>query len=150
MLGYWMDGGVGGLYLDRTFTQELRDLKGVLTGKDTLEEIRDLAKSKFSYFKNNKIRFKSWFRSLVGIGSDMSSSKEFRDFFIDLVEKIIEPMTRASLVSFEVDDLFTFLLNSFTMLQTVPNYVTTQYLTTWTRFIEGVRACTVHLFGRFA
>lgn len=82
--------------IDREFLQDLRELR-ILLERDLLDEHRlsvlRMLKSKMSDKKCNDVdtMFKIISRNIINVAYGMNHSKEMRDFFIDIVEKIIEP-----------------------------------------------------------
>lgn len=81
------------LDLDREFLVFLRDCK-ILTERDFIERIRDhgVALVRSSLGKHALIdletNFKNYLRVLVNMAYNLNHSKEFKDFFLDCVEKV--------------------------------------------------------------
>ncbi|UXI21557.1 hypothetical protein NH340_JMT07500 [Sarcoptes scabiei] len=81
--------------MDREFLHELRELR-ILLEKDVLEEHRLLTlrmiKTNISEKKYQDIdcSFKTISRNVINIAYGLNHSKEIRDLFLDIVEKIIE------------------------------------------------------------
>ncbi|XP_025104299.1 acidic fibroblast growth factor intracellular-binding protein-like isoform X2 [Pomacea canaliculata] len=81
--------------LDRNFLQLLRELK-VLIEKDCLEEHRalmlkaaqGLPERVYMHIDSN---FRTLSKTIIGIANGLNHSRESRDIFIDLYEKLIEP-----------------------------------------------------------
>lgn len=86
------------LELDRYFLQELHDLKLKLIDRIWIEHhqklvCRDLKRKHVSQWLIRSVEgnFKTLSRSLTTIGSSLIHSKDLKDFFVDLIEKVIEP-----------------------------------------------------------
>lgn len=82
--------------IDREFLHDLRELR-VLLEKDLLEEHRvsvlRLIKSKVpdKKYSDIDVQFKGISRNIINVASGLNHSKEMRDLFLDIVEKVIEP-----------------------------------------------------------
>ncbi|XP_071833465.1 acidic fibroblast growth factor intracellular-binding protein-like [Apostichopus japonicus] len=86
---------------DRQFLQELRELKFLANDKDASDQHKSLM---FNSLKgqqspgitiNVENNFKNLSRAIISIAVDMIHSKDLKDFFIDVVEKITEPCKQA-------------------------------------------------------
>ncbi|XP_033110521.1 acidic fibroblast growth factor intracellular-binding protein-like isoform X2 [Anneissia japonica] len=81
---------------DRDFLRDLRELK-ILGEKDCSEQhrsfVRNTLKGKVSETVISQVHaeFRNLTKAIINIGSNMIHSKDLRDFFLDVVEKIIEP-----------------------------------------------------------
>ncbi|XP_038075875.1 acidic fibroblast growth factor intracellular-binding protein-like [Patiria miniata] len=90
---------------DREFLQELRELKILVSDKDASDQHKGLIsaslKGKISEkaYADIESNFKNLSRAIVNIASGMIHSKELRDFFNDVVEKIVEPTKQAQWTS---------------------------------------------------
>ncbi|EEC03150.1 acidic fibroblast growth factor intracellular binding protein, putative [Ixodes scapularis] len=89
-----------GMEMDREFLQQLREMKALLD-REHLDRLKDavtfslwgrVSKHTLQDLESN---FKSLTRTLVNIAYGLNHSKDLRDFFIDIVEKIIEPCRSA-------------------------------------------------------
>eukprot|EP00794_Sanderia_malayensis_P020243 gene20243-22225_t len=109
MLSHWCVGSFDASYtssdvthdddeIDRNFFQEVRDLKNIITDKDSNDQLKrfvvaylennnfiGLAKSTESVFRNITTK-------LFQIGSSMTNTRDVREFFSHTVEKVIEPV----------------------------------------------------------
>ncbi|XP_038555470.1 fibroblast growth factor (acidic) intracellular binding protein a isoform X1 [Micropterus salmoides] len=81
--------------LDKEFLQELKELKVLINDKDLLDQHKSLVctalRGKTKAFTEMEANFKNLSRGLVNIAAKLTNTKDVRDFFIDLVEKFIEP-----------------------------------------------------------
>lgn len=104
MIEHWTSGSMGSrlvdddLELDRDFLQELHDLKLNLIDKVWIERhqkavVRDMKKrhSPQQLVRSVEGHFKILSRALISLGSSLIHSKDMKDFFVDLTEKVIEP-----------------------------------------------------------
>ncbi|XP_071800291.1 acidic fibroblast growth factor intracellular-binding protein-like [Asterias amurensis] len=86
---------------DREFLQELRELKVLISDKDASDQHKGLICSSLKgkitekAFADIESNFKNLSRPIVNIASGMIHSRELRDFFNDVVEKIIDPTKAA-------------------------------------------------------
>ncbi|KAM8792427.1 acidic fibroblast growth factor intracellular-binding protein-like, partial [Eudromia elegans] len=78
-----------------TFLQELRELKVLVSDKELLEQHKSLVcsalRGRISVYPEMEANFKNLSRALVNLAAKLSHPKELRDFFVDLVEKFVEP-----------------------------------------------------------
>ncbi|KAM9511651.1 acidic fibroblast growth factor intracellular-binding protein B-like isoform 2-T2 [Salvelinus alpinus] len=81
--------------LEKEFLQDLKELKILITDRDLLDQHKSLVctalRGKTKAFNEMEANFKNLSRGLVNIAAKLTNTKEVRDFFIDLVEKFIEP-----------------------------------------------------------
>ena len=103
MINHWTAGSEGShavdddLELDRDFLQDLHDLKLAMLGKIWVERqlklvIKDMRRKKLSapFIKSVEQNFRALSKALVSLGSSLVRGKDLKDFFIDLVEDVIE------------------------------------------------------------
>lgn len=82
---------------DRAFLQELRELKFLASDKDASDQHKSLVlnslkgKQLAAMSSNVENNFKNLSRAIINIAIGMIHSKDLKDFFTDVVEKIIEP-----------------------------------------------------------
>ncbi|XP_060590467.1 acidic fibroblast growth factor intracellular-binding protein-like [Ruditapes philippinarum] len=135
--------------LDRMFLQELRDLK-ILTEKEFLDEHRNylmnslktsLTKKKLTDLDDN---FKNLSKAIISIAYGLNHSKEVKNYFVDVVEKVIEPFMMAM---WSEDDMVKF-LNLYkdsglrlSVFRTLPNMVTV-----WERYMNTFNKCCLKLY----
>ncbi|EGC37439.1 hypothetical protein DICPUDRAFT_30238 [Dictyostelium purpureum] len=99
--------------------------------------------------KNLEGKFKSILKGFLVIGSNLSDSKEFRNLFEDIVEKVIEPLKRIDLAIYEVDTFFVFLREVFS-----PEHLGITSLRhrdrvvhNWKSFLEGIRCVVIYILS---
>ncbi|KAI0234810.1 Acidic fibroblast growth factor intracellular-binding protein [Lamellibrachia satsuma] len=97
--------------LSRDFLHDLRDVK-VLADKELLDEHKFIVTRRLqgkltsAAVTDLDSNFKNLSKALINIACGLNHSKELRDFFLDLVEKIIEPSRQAG---WTTRDIHTFL-----------------------------------------
>ena len=120
MIERWTSGSLGSqrqvdddLELDRYFLQELHDLKLSLIDRVWIEHhqkliIRDLKRKHIPQWliRSVESNFKTLSRSLTTIASSLIHSKDLKDYFIDIMEKVIEPLMQQK---WSLDDIETVL-----------------------------------------
>lgn len=137
--------------LDREFLQDLRDLK-LLLDKESIEEHRSISlkhlKGKLSdkMYQEVEVNFKNISRTLINIAYGLNHSRESRDIFVDLVEKVIEPFKQAK---WSCEDLETF-FNCYTdsahkmnIFDNVPNLHTV-----WNRYMKTTTSCVLQMYHK--
>eukprot|EP00058_Branchiostoma_floridae_P000443 XP_002585931.1 hypothetical protein BRAFLDRAFT_289524 [Branchiostoma floridae] len=136
--------------MDRVFLQELRDLK-VLTGeKDVYEKHKGLVCSALRgkipdpTYADIESNFKNLSRCIVSVASGLIHSKELKDFFVDLVEKFIEPCRNAR---WSKRDVEAFLKAYEAAIQQIPQLKRCPHLlTVWTRYMTTLKKCILQLY----
>lgn len=104
MINHWTAGSEDShavdddLELDRDFLQDLHDLKLSMLGRLWVDRhlklvLKDMRKKKLSvpFVKSMEQNFRALSKALVSLGSSLVRSKDVKDFFVDLVEDVIEP-----------------------------------------------------------
>ncbi|KAL7885827.1 hypothetical protein AOLI_G00061220 [Acnodon oligacanthus] len=108
--------------LDKEFLQDLKDLKILITDKDLLDQHKSLVcvalRGKTKVFNEMEANFKNLSRGLVNIAAKLTNTKDVRDFFIDLVEKFIEPCKSDKWTATDVNLYLTHYTNSAHILDT--------------------------------
>lgn len=109
------------LELDRYFLQELHDLKLTLIDKVWIERhqkfvVRDLKRKHCvqSMVRAVESNFKILDRAIISLGSSLIHTKDMKDFFIDLMEKIIEPCKALKWGSEDTHLVMTSMIDTFT------------------------------------
>ena len=104
MINHWTAGSEGSqavdddLELDRDFLQDLHDLKLSMLSRIWVDRhlklvVKDMRKKKLSmpFVKSVEQNFRVLSKALVSLGASLVRSKDLKDFFIDLVEDVVEP-----------------------------------------------------------
>lgn len=104
MISHWTAGSEGShavdddLELDRNFLQDLHDMKLSMLGRVWVDRhlklvVKDMRKKKLSapFVKSVEQNFRTLSKALVYLGASLVHSKDLKDFFVDLVEDVIEP-----------------------------------------------------------
>ena len=109
------------LELDRYFLQELHDLKLSLIDKLWIERhqkfvVRDLKRKHCPQLliRSVESNFKVFDRAIISLGSSLIHTKDMKDFFIDLMEKIIEPCKVLKWTSDDVHLVMSAMIDTFT------------------------------------
>lgn len=130
--------------LDKEFLQDLKDLKILITDKDLLDQHKSLVctalRGKTNVFNEMEANFKNLSRGLVNIAAKLINAKDVRDFFIDLVEKFIEPCRSDKLTSIDVNLYLTHYTNSAHILDTFKHH------TVWTRYMGVIKSCILRMY----
>ncbi|KAL3183522.1 hypothetical protein MRX96_033631 [Rhipicephalus microplus] len=117
-----------GMEMDREFLQHLREMNHI--SKHTLQDVES--------------NFKSLTRTLVNIAYGLNHSKDLRDFFIDIVEKIIEPCRAAH---WTVDEL-QLVMDAFVKSPQSVTFAHDIHLhEVWVRYAETMAKCVYKLYS---
>lgn len=127
MIDHWTAGSEGShavdddLELDRDFLQELHDLKlgmidRVWIGRQQKLVLKDLRKKKLPapVLRSAETNFKTLSKALTNLGASLIHSKDLKDFFVDLIEKIVEPCKQLQWGRSEMDQFLSSIAGTFT------------------------------------
>ncbi|XP_056295242.1 fibroblast growth factor (acidic) intracellular binding protein a isoform X1 [Pseudoliparis swirei] len=130
--------------LDKEFLQELKELKVLITDKDLLDQHKSLVctalRGKTKAFNEMETNFKNLSRGLVNIAAKLTNTKDVRDFFIDLVEKFIEPCRSDRWTAADIRLYLTHYNNSAHILDTFKHQVV------WDRYMGVVKSCIFKMY----
>ncbi|EFA76138.1 hypothetical protein PPL_10719 [Heterostelium album PN500] len=93
-------------------------------------------------------KFKSLLKGILAIGSNLSDSKEFRNLFEDIIEKIIDPLKRMDLTRDETDTFFMFMVEVFSPEALILLSLShkDRVVQNWKSFIEGIREIVKYIY----
>ena len=126
MIDRWTAGAEGShavdddLELDRDFLQELHDLKINLIDRVWIDRqlkyvVKDLRRKKLPLqtLRAMEGSFKTTSKAVTLLGTSLIHSKDVRDFFVDVIEKIVEPLKQLGLSKEDVADLLGSIASTF-------------------------------------
>jgi hypothetical protein len=150
------------LHLDRShFLDPLRELKTTLFSDRTyLSLYKQSIKSTFEstnaiqpqHKSNMQERLSTLRKNLISIGTGLAQPKELKNFFVDLVDKIIVPLKHLDLTLSEAQAVCDMFVQSFaSFLETHAHSSSLQsspevYRSAWTRFLEAIRECLIIIY----
>ncbi|KAG5851963.1 fibroblast growth factor (acidic) intracellular binding protein a isoform X1 [Anguilla anguilla] len=130
--------------LDKEFLQDLKDLKILITDKDMLDQHKSLVctalRGKTKVFNEMETNFKNLSRGLVNIAAKLLNAKDVRDFFIDLVEKFIEPCRSDKWTAADVKLFLTHYTNSAHILDAF------KHQAVWDRYMGVIKSCILKMY----
>lgn len=136
--------------LDRDFLQKLRDLK-ILTEKEYLDEHKAIVLDKLlkimsdRAFQDLEANFKNVSKTIINIAYGLNHSKDARDIFVDLVEKMIEPCFQSRWTRNDMQHFLTAYKDSCRemdlFVRTDPNL-----LVVWERYISTLSSCVLQMY----
>ncbi|MEQ2226910.1 hypothetical protein ILYODFUR_032263, partial [Ilyodon furcidens] len=130
--------------LDKEFLQELKELKVLITDKDLLDQHKSLVctalRGKAKAFTEMEANFKNLSRNLVNIATKLTNTKDVRDFFIDLVEKFIEPCRSDRWTAADIKLYLTHYTNSAHILDTF------KHQAVWDRYMGVIKSCIFKMY----
>ena len=164
MIDRWTAGSEGSravdddLELDRDFFQELRDLKLNLIDRAWIDRqqklvLRDLRMKNSAMVASVDSNFKTLSKTITILGASLIQTKERKDFFIDLIEKVVEPCKQLEWGRQEVDLFLTSIVDTFEDCQVAhlkhtgrPGAEDKLWSTTYLRFMGTLRECVLRLY----
>lgn len=130
--------------LDREFLQDLKDLKVLISDKDLLDQHKSLVctvlRGKVSVFTEMEANFKNLSRALINIAAKLIHTKDVRDFFIDLVEKFIEPCKSDRWSSSDISLFLTQYTNAARALDAF------KHQALWDRYMGTTKSCIMKMY----
>ncbi|XP_043982064.1 fibroblast growth factor (acidic) intracellular binding protein a isoform X1 [Gambusia affinis] len=130
--------------LDKEFLQELKELKILITDKDLLDQHKSLVctalRGKTKAFAEMEANFKNLSRGLVNIATKLTNTKDVRDFFIDLVEKFIEPCRSDRWTPADIKLYLTHYTNSAHILDSF------KHQAVWDRYMGVIKSCIYKMY----
>eukprot|EP00033_Pygsuia_biforma_P002460 GCRY01002728.1.p1 GENE.GCRY01002728.1~~GCRY01002728.1.p1 ORF type:complete len:370 (+),score=4.11 GCRY01002728.1:122-1231(+) len=149
----WTDPSCQGLDLDTSFIDKVRDVKALIWDTDSIDEYAQFLRLRLSPILREdtldrlEARFKPFMRGLLTIGAGLVRSREFRDVFLDLAEKIVVPLHKMNVEYAETDAVFVELLENFVNLKCLPPQYHTTLTPSWARYLAGVHKCVKVLYN---
>ncbi|CAL8078608.1 unnamed protein product [Calicophoron daubneyi] len=142
------DGGLG-VDLDLNFFHELKEFKPLVEKREYLDKHRSLVlrvlgeAHVMKIIPSVEVHFKSISKSIIAIACGLTHAKEMRDFFLDIVEKLVEPMRSLGWPAKEVQ---LFLQAYSSTVANLPLGKSPNFIPIWTRFIGPFINCAQRLY----
>ncbi|CAH8477589.1 unnamed protein product [Heterobilharzia americana] len=156
LMSYWLASGKdskGETYvsidLDLQFFHDLKEFKPLVEKKECLDKhkqfvIRSLSEVQAKIILTNlEPNFKPISKAIINLACGLSHAREMRNFFIDIIEKLIEQMRGLNWPSKEVQMFFDAYHNT---VKNLPPGRSSAFLSIWTRFIIPFSNCVMHLY----
>lgn len=161
LMTHWVDPtATNSIEIDLKLKDDIRDLKAYLfSSKDIPDQYRRSVKAKFSTanvpltkvkLKNLESKFKPLLKAILNIGANLSDSKQFKDIFEDMVEKIGDVILKIDLTVRELEQYFIYLDEAFEMsiLGILKIRHGQRFALNWKRYLEGLRGVMCHVYPR--
>lgn len=135
--------------LDLQFLHDLKEFKPLVEKRDYLDKHKMLVARNLSELKATKIQatletnFKPISKAIINLACGLSHARELRDFFLDIVEKLIDPMRNLGWPPKEVKIFFEAYANTVKQL---PPARSASFITIWNRFIIPFSNCVLYLY----
>ena len=166
MIDRWTAGSEGShavdddLELDRDFLHELHDLKLNMIDRVWIDRqqklvLKDLRKRKLPtpMLKSVEQNFKSLSKAITNLGASLIHSKDLKDFFVDLVEKIVEPCKQQPWGRNEMDLVISSIAGTFAECESAHSKQTGRptphekpWRTVYLRYIDTLRLCVLTVY----
>ncbi|XP_059728329.1 acidic fibroblast growth factor intracellular-binding protein isoform X4 [Haemorhous mexicanus] len=150
MMGHWSQGALAPEAaepdgdLPKSFLQDLKELKVLVSDKDLLDQHKSLVcsalRGKISVYNELEANFKALSRALVNVGGKLTHARDVRDFFVDLVEKVIEPCRSDK---WSLGDLRLFLTHYTAAPRNLPGF---RHQALWERYMAAITACLLRMY----
>ncbi|CAH8486976.1 unnamed protein product [Heterobilharzia americana] len=151
LMTYWLASGKdskGETYvsidLDLQFFHDLKEFKPLVEKKECLDKHKHLSEVQAKIILTNlEPNFKPISKAIINLACGLSHAREMRNFFIDIIEKLIEQMRGLNWPSKEVQMFFDAYHNT---VKNLPPGRSSAFLSIWTRFIIPFSNCVMHLY----
>nr|XP_041568052.1 acidic fibroblast growth factor intracellular-binding protein isoform X10 [Taeniopygia guttata] len=150
LMGHWSQGALAPEAaepdgdLPKSFLQDLKELKVLVADKDLLDQHKSLVcsalRGKISVHNELEANFKALSRALVNVGGKLTHARDVRDFFVDLVEKVIEPCRSDK---WSPGDLRLFLTHYTAAPRNLPGF---RHQALWERYMAAISACLLRMY----
>lgn len=132
--------------IDREFLHELRGIKFIASDKEISEKCKALLSNTNEFMSCTSATdvdalCRQLCRSIPGIASGLYRTKELRDFFVDVTEKIIDP---AKVAKWSPGMLSAFLSSLSTVVEDC--YAMQSYKSIWLKYITTHNNCILQLY----
>jgi Acidic fibroblast growth factor binding (FIBP) len=99
-------------------------------------------------YQELEINFRNYWRSVIMIATSIHRSRELRNFFVELTEKLIEPWKMNNWSEGQVKDFLTALIKCVLDLQSYGNGQTSgaEIRCLWDRFMNVLNVCLVRMY----
>lgn len=159
MIDHWTAGSEGShavdddLELDRDFLQELHDLKLNMIDRVWIDRqqklvVKDLRRQKYPApkLKSVEVNFKVLSKAVTLLGASLIHSKDLKDFFIDLIEKVIDPCKQFSWESEDIEMILSSVARTFPECESAhlrPTFRprTRSWSKVYVRYLDTLRTC---------
>ena len=161
MIDHWTAGSEGShamdddLELDRDFLQDLHDLKLKMTDRVWMDRqqklvMKDLRKKRAPapLLRSVEGNFKLISKAITNLGASLIHIKDLKDFFLDLIEKIIEPCKQLHWGRAEVEQLLTSIADSYHECESAASWLTAKpgprerpWRTVYLRYLDTLKNC---------
>ncbi|KAI8848973.1 acidic fibroblast growth factor binding protein [Chytridium lagenaria] len=139
--------------MDVALAQDARDLKAVMFNrKEVLEEYRLIIQTRLQASERANIfekcgvsSFKVLLRNVFSIGSGLSYTKELKDIFTSLVEKVLEPCQSFGWSASDVELFFTLAIQEFSSLESITVAYRKKYAGSYQRMCLFIQRSIMHL-----
>ncbi|XP_057315720.1 acidic fibroblast growth factor intracellular-binding protein-like isoform X1 [Hydractinia symbiolongicarpus] len=139
--------------VDRHFIQELRDLRNLTIDKDFQDVHKSLIMNRMDknaatphFIKSMEANFKMFSRNIFVLGAGLTHTKDFRDFFNDCVEKLVEPVKQLEWSSKEFDVFLTAMINSWGDFKEHYEMAVRNLDAVYIRYMEVMKRCLLFLY----
>ena len=166
MINYWTEGSEGShgvdddLELDRHFLQELHDLKLSMLDRVWVDRhqklvLKDMRKKKYpaNYIKSVEQTFWSLSKAIISLGASLLHSKDLKDFFVDLIDNIVEPCSQQGWEKKEMEMFLTSVKATFIECEVAhskqtgrPNLKDKSWRVVYLRYFDTLKNCLLTVY----
>ncbi|KAI9190158.1 hypothetical protein H9P43_001591 [Blastocladiella emersonii ATCC 22665] len=107
-----------------------------------------VAESPSAVTTTTQAQFRMLVRNVLAIGAGLSQSKELRDIFVDLVDKVVEPCAGLGWTLGDVEAFFDALERQFATLPGINSRQRRRFHPSFARLLMGVKLATLRMFRR--
>ncbi|KAJ3278743.1 hypothetical protein HK104_002066 [Borealophlyctis nickersoniae] len=139
--------------IDPSLAQDARDLKTLIYNqRDVLEEFKTIVTDHLANLghahimdKGGQTPFKILIRNILAIGAGLNHGKEFRDIFLSLQEKVVEPCVGMGWSPADAELFFTAVVTQFEAVPALQPTVKKRYSGSFTSLFTAVKFAAMRL-----
>jgi hypothetical protein len=140
----------------------MKEIKSLFGGRDLIEDLRELCISELRATLSASVSLKvasdriNWIervfsnviRAVIVVASGLTHQKEVRDIFVDVVERVVEPLQKIDCSVDEVSLIFKMTASLFNSLQNIENARRERLARSFHRCMECVRQAVCYMWTR--
>ena len=138
--------------IDPALVQDLREIRDALNDRrEPVEDIKAILAASFAAAGSNAVErlggnFRSVLRGILSMGAGLAHSKEVRGLFVNLLERLVDPLKAAKWSLKEVQDFLQGLPDAFENTGTLPIATRKRYAASLRRFAQGLAVCAPRVY----
>jgi len=151
ILKYWT-ASASSIDLDPRFLKDISEVKSIFSTNDPVDELRALMAVSLTNSGQEKILTKSKghtkqiVRNIFLLGAGLRQEKELKDLFMDIMDKVVDPLKKAKLTAEESGALINSISIAFRNMKSIQEQERDYFAPSVDRLTAALRQCVKRLF----